>query len=180
MTTTTRPTTSPGLATLGYASRRAGEPLEVGPLDAQRESIERACERLDLRLVDFVTDELPDGTDSNGQPGLESVLERIDAGEVSCLVVSELERLTPKTAYLETVLDHLDRAEGRLVALDVGLDSSTETGALAMAAPAPPVVEPPVAEPVVEPPVAEPPPPPAPAAPRPRRSPWRSRRLRPL
>jgi DNA invertase Pin-like site-specific DNA recombinase len=157
----------------------------VGPLERQRESIEQACQRLGLRLVEVVTDELPVGTDANGQPGLARVLERIDAGEVSCLVVSELERLTPQTARLESVLDHLDRAEGRLVALDVGLDSSTETGALAVAsvapapteAPAPPEpsfepAPPAVVEPVVEPapPVSEPATPvtePAPAAPEP-------------
>jgi DNA invertase Pin-like site-specific DNA recombinase len=167
--TKTRSTTTPGLATLGYASRKAGEPLGV---NSQRESIERACQRLDLRLVEVVTDELPVGN-GNPQPGLETVLERIDTGEVSCLVVSELERLTPQTDRLETVLDHLDRVEGRLVALDVGLDSSTETGALAVAAPAPvlapveapappepAVVEPKAPEPaVLEPAVLEPEPP---------------------
>jgi hypothetical protein len=79
--------------------------------------------------------------------------------------VSDLESLTRKTARLESVLDQLDRDKARLVALDVGLDSESETGRLAVA----PVIELPAREQRVEPvpeeprPAATPIPEPAPA-----------------
>jgi DNA invertase Pin-like site-specific DNA recombinase len=113
-------------------------------METQRLAIEGACDRLNLRLVDIVRDQQEDGPNEE-QPGLIRALERIESGEASCLIVSHLERLTGRTALLEIVLDRLDGGEARLVALDVGLDSATETGQLAMAspaAPAAPVVEP--------------------------------------
>ena len=60
------------------------------------------------------------------------MLDRIDSGEASCLIVSDLECLTRRTAQLETILDRLERDKARLVALDVGLDSATEAGGLAV------------------------------------------------
>ena len=62
------------------------------------------------------------------------MLDRIDSGEASCLIVSDLEWLTRRTAQLETILERLEKGRARLVALDVGLDSATEPGGLAMGA----------------------------------------------
>ena len=82
------------------------------------------------------------------------MLDRIDAGEASCLIVSDLECLTRRTARLEKVLDRLDRDKTRLVALDVGLDSASETGRLAVT----PLVVTPPPEPERTPPEWEQPP----------------------
>ncbi len=144
MKTAIRSTTSQSVPTLGYASVSSDEPLDGPEMETQRLAIEGACDRLNLRLVDIVRDQQEDGPNEE-QPGLIRALERIESGEASCLIVSHLERLTGRTALLEIVLDRLDGGEARLVALDVGLDSATETGQLAMAspaAPAAPVVEP--------------------------------------
>ena len=144
MKTAIRSTTSQSVPTLGYASLSSDEPLDGPEMETQRLAIEGACDRLNLRLVDIVRDQQEDGPNEE-QPGLIRALERIESGEASCLIVSHLERLTGRTALLEIVLDRLDGGEARLVALDVGLDSATETGQLAMAspaAPAAPVVEP--------------------------------------
>jgi DNA invertase Pin-like site-specific DNA recombinase len=92
--------------------------------------IESACEELGLALVDVVREHEPDG--SSGRPGLSYALERLDAGEASCLVVSDLERLTREVTELAGVVDRLERAHIRLVAIDMGLDTATPSGRLAV------------------------------------------------
>lgn len=147
MTPRTRATRQLATPTLGYTSVAAGEPLDGPAIEKQRLAIEDACKRLNLRLVDVVRDHRANGADDPGQPGLQDVLDRIDSGEASCLIVSDLECLTRRTARLEKVLDRLDRDKTRLVALDVGLDSASETGRLAVT----PLVVTPPAEPEPEP-----------------------------
>jgi DNA invertase Pin-like site-specific DNA recombinase len=92
--------------------------------------IESACEELGLALVDVVREHEPDG--SAARPGLSYALERLDAGEASCLVVSDLERLTREVTELASVVDRLERAHIRLVAIDMGLDTATPSGRLAV------------------------------------------------
>jgi DNA invertase Pin-like site-specific DNA recombinase len=92
--------------------------------------IESACEELGLALVDVVREHEPDG--SAGRPGLSYALERLDAGEASCLVVSDLERLTREVTELAGVVDRLERAHIRLIAIDMGLDTATPSGRLAV------------------------------------------------
>lgn len=92
--------------------------------------IETACEELGLALVDVVREHEPDG--SPDRPGLSYALERLDAGEASCLVVSDLERLTREVTELATVVDRLERSHIRLVAIDMGLDTATPSGRLAV------------------------------------------------
>jgi Resolvase, N terminal domain/Recombinase len=191
MTPRTRSAAQRATPTLGYASVAAGEPLDGPAIEEQRHAIEDACERLNLRLVDLVRDH-----QGNGEPsGLRRVLERIGAGEASCLIVSDLERLTRKTTRLESVLDRLDRDNARLVALDVGLDSATEAGRLAVTpvgeppgtapeeyevaqAPEPAVVSEPEPEPALQPAAKEPAPAPVARAER-QRAPERTRRAAP-
>ncbi len=93
--------------------------------------IESACEELGLALVDVVREHEPD--ESSGRPGLTYALERLDAGEASCLVVSDLERLTREVIELAGVVDRLERAHIRLIAIDMGLDTATPSGRLAVA-----------------------------------------------
>jgi DNA invertase Pin-like site-specific DNA recombinase len=92
--------------------------------------IESACEDLGLALVDVVREHEPEG--SSERPGLSYALERLDAGEASCLVVSDLERLTREVTELATVVDRLERGHIRLVAIDMGLDTATPSGRLAV------------------------------------------------
>jgi DNA invertase Pin-like site-specific DNA recombinase len=94
--------------------------------------MESACEELGLTLVDVVREHEPVG--SEGRPGLSHMLERLDAGEASCLVVSDLERLTREVAELAAVIDRLERSRIRLVAIDMGLDTATPSGRVAISA----------------------------------------------
>jgi DNA invertase Pin-like site-specific DNA recombinase len=136
MPTAARATGPQSTPTLGYASVGSGEPLDGPGIENQLVAIKDACERLNLRLLDVARDNQADGGEDAEQPGLVQVLDRIDSGEAACLIVSDLERLTPRTAQLETILDRLEKGEARLVALDVGLDSATEAGSLAIGRPA--------------------------------------------
>jgi DNA invertase Pin-like site-specific DNA recombinase len=115
---------------LGYASVPADIPLNGPEIEEQVLVIESACEDLGLALVDVVREHEPDG--SAGGPGLSYALERLDAGEASCLVVSDLERLTREVTKLASVVDRLEQARIRLVAIDMGLDTATPSGRLAV------------------------------------------------
>ena len=87
--------------------------------------IAAACDRLELELVAVLSDPA-------------QALDRLDAGEASCLVVSRLEALAPDVDALADVLDRIESSTARLVALDVALDSDTETGQLALTRTEPP------------------------------------------
>jgi DNA invertase Pin-like site-specific DNA recombinase len=118
------------VSALGYANVPASGARSE--LRSQRAEIEQACGSLGLRLVDVV----PEGRSPNGdpaaRPGLERALERLEAGEVSCLVVCGLEHLSRRVDELASVIDRLERAGARLVALNVGLDTASSTGRLAL------------------------------------------------
>jgi DNA invertase Pin-like site-specific DNA recombinase len=92
--------------------------------------IENACEELGLALLDVVREHEPDG--SPDRPGLSYALERFESGEASCLVVSDLERLTREVTELASVIDRLERSRIRLVAIDMGLDTATPSGRMAV------------------------------------------------
>jgi DNA invertase Pin-like site-specific DNA recombinase len=123
----------PAIPALGYASVPSGAALDGPEAEAQRLEIESACQRLGLELVDIVLEHEPDERADDGRPGLSYALERIDAGEASCLVVSALERLSRRVRELAAVVDRLERGQVRLIAIDVGLDTATPSGRLAIA-----------------------------------------------
>jgi len=131
------PRTPPGSATngvaasvLGYASVPSDGSLEGPELESQRIEIGRACRSLGIHLVDLVPEREPARND--GRPGLERALQRLEAGEVSGLVVSGLERLSRRVNELASVIDRLERSGSRLIALDVGLDTASASGRLAL------------------------------------------------
>jgi Resolvase, N terminal domain len=119
-----------GVPALGYASVPGDVPLSGAEVEQQLLVIQDACEELGLGLIDVVREHEP--PDSESRPGLSYVLERLDAGEASCLVVSDLERLTREVAELASVVDRLERSHVRLVAIDVGLDTATPHGRTAV------------------------------------------------
>ena len=117
---------------LGYASVSGGRALDGPEVDAQRKAIEHGCRELGLELIDLVRDHEPGDSGHRGRSGLMYALERIDAGEASCLIVSDLERLSGSVGELDTVLDRLQAKQRRLVAVDVGLDTAGPAGHLAV------------------------------------------------
>jgi peptidoglycan hydrolase-like protein with peptidoglycan-binding domain len=116
---------------LGYVSVPAEGPLEAtaGP---QARAIEAACTARGWTFVGGVREREPADGKGLQRPGLEHALGRLRRGEADCLVVAELGRLTRSVVELGDLLAWLERAGRRLVVLDVGIDTSTEAGRLAI------------------------------------------------
>jgi DNA invertase Pin-like site-specific DNA recombinase len=97
----------------------------------QAEVIDALCRRRGWRLLEVVRDVEAAGGGSLRRPGLMYAVERISKGEASCLVVSQLSRLSNSAGELSRVLEWLARSGGRLVVLDVGLDTASDGGRIA-------------------------------------------------
>lgn len=134
-----------GDSALGYATVPAGALLDGEEAEAQRVAIEEACAASGIHLADFVTDHEADR--EHARPALSDAFNRFEAGELSCLVVSDLERLTSSVDELAQIVDRLEKQQVRLIALDVGLDTATTTGRLAASSPQAAEPEPPTEPP---------------------------------
>jgi peptidoglycan hydrolase-like protein with peptidoglycan-binding domain/DNA invertase Pin-like site-specific DNA recombinase len=115
---------------LGYVSLPANEGMQNAEFDAQLEAIDTYCDQRGWELVEVVRDVDTGGRDPERQ-GLLYALDKIGRGEASCIIVSELGRLSGSAADLGGVLDRLERSDGRLVALDLGLDTASPEGRVA-------------------------------------------------
>ena len=115
---------------LGYVSLPANEGMQNAEFDAQLEAIDTYCDQRGWELVEVVRDVDTGGRDLERQ-GLLYALDKIGRGEASCIIVSELGRLSSSAADLGGVLDRLERSDGRLVAVDLGLDTASPEGRVA-------------------------------------------------
>jgi peptidoglycan hydrolase-like protein with peptidoglycan-binding domain/DNA invertase Pin-like site-specific DNA recombinase len=120
-----------GVTALGYVSVAENGGGEPNTMHEQAELIDSLCERRGWRLLEVVRDVEAAGGGSLRRPGLSYAVERISKGEASCLVVSHLGRLSRSAAELGRVLEWLGRSGGRLVVVDVGLDTASEAGRIA-------------------------------------------------
>ncbi|MCW3002196.1 MAG: putative recombinase [Conexibacter sp.] len=122
-------------ATIGYTSTTdVSGPAAAETLAAQRRAIESHCGRGGFRVVEIIDDRTSaDGT-PGARPGLSRALQRIEAGEASCLVVCDLRRLSHSVAELGRLLGWLEDHDARLVALDLDLDTATDAGRTALRA----------------------------------------------
>jgi DNA invertase Pin-like site-specific DNA recombinase len=113
---------------LGYLYVRA----PARPMDAQVRNQETAihdfCRRKGWELVALLRDIEVGPKRGPGQPALINAVERLRAGEASCLVVAEVTQLCSSVAELGEVLEAIDRAAARCVSLDPGFDTGTPIG----------------------------------------------------
>lgn len=116
---------------LGYASVPAEDRLEGSHFQAQAETIEAACDGRGLELLQVVRDIEPQAGSDLKRPGLMYALETIAAGEASCLVVSGLDRLARSASDLGTLVEWFEQNGARLVAVDIGLDTDSDSGRIA-------------------------------------------------
>ena len=116
---------------VGYVTVPEGEPFQGAQFTEQSGAIDSYCEQRGWELTEVVRD--VEGSSSNGleREGLLYVLDKIGRGEANCVVVSDLGRLSGSAADLGGILDRLDRSDGRLVALDIGLDTASGDGQVA-------------------------------------------------
>ncbi len=116
---------------LGYVSVEQNGDPEAGGMREQAQSIDSLCRRRGWHLLELVRDVEAAGGGSLKRPGLMYAVERVAKGEASCIVVSELSRLTNSAVDLSRVLESVARANGRLVVMDVGLDTASDAGRIA-------------------------------------------------
>jgi hypothetical protein len=111
-----------GVTALGYASAGVADGQE---LRDQIAAIHRACGQRGLALDGVITDFVQGKDTGQERPGLQYALQRLAAGEASCLVVTELERLSRSAAEVDHVVEWLRRRDARLVAVGGGPDTGT-------------------------------------------------------
>jgi DNA invertase Pin-like site-specific DNA recombinase len=114
---------APHDAVIGYVS----VPADAGPADvaAAELAIERVCERSGWRLVDIIRDR--DCSSLSDPEALSDLLEPMADGEASALVVGDAWALCRSVDVAE-LLKRLDSVGAALVAIDLGLDTSTAQG----------------------------------------------------
>jgi peptidoglycan hydrolase-like protein with peptidoglycan-binding domain len=115
-----------GTAALGYASVLEAEALDGQHLRDQITAIDTACSQRGLVLDEVISDLELDNGKGPVRPGLQSALQRLEAGEASCLVVADLARLSRSSPG--DIVEWLLRRDTRLVAVEDGLDTGTTRG----------------------------------------------------
>jgi len=113
-----------GEPVIGYVTVSADAPRTEA--DGPARVIEEACEHAGWELVEVVTDRENGG--SLDRPGLSYALERIAEGKARGLVVSDLRRLSRSIVDLGALMEWFRDAQAALIALDLGVDTSTPAG----------------------------------------------------
>jgi len=121
---------SKGQSVLGYVRVSTAEQAEAGSgVHAQEDAIRSECARRGWVLAGIERDAGASGRDL-ARPGLRAALDQVAAGEVDGLIVSKLDRLSRSVIDFGTLLEWFEDAEASLVALDLGIDTSTPGGRL--------------------------------------------------
>lgn len=97
-------------------------------LAAQRAAIAREAERRGWTLLGIHEDAGVSGKSVAGRLGLQAALEAIERGEASALVVAKLDRLSRSLLDFAALMERSRRRGWALVALDLGVDTTTPSG----------------------------------------------------
>jgi DNA invertase Pin-like site-specific DNA recombinase len=97
----------------------------------QARRIRAVCEARGMVLHKLVGDVQSYSGPDLERPGLMHALRLLAEGEVSCLVVTGLDRLSRSAANLGTLVQRLDELGARLVVIDIDLDTRSEEGRMA-------------------------------------------------
>jgi DNA invertase Pin-like site-specific DNA recombinase len=119
-----------GTRVLGYARVSTADQVETGHgLAAQEAAISQECATRGWELAEIVRDEGESGKTLD-RAGLTHALQAIADGHATGLVVSKLDRLSRSVADFAALLEWFTAASSTLVALDLGIDTSTPGGRL--------------------------------------------------
>jgi DNA invertase Pin-like site-specific DNA recombinase len=115
---------------IGYARCSTAEQTASGlGIAAQEATIRADCQRRGWALIEVIRDEGESGK-SLDRPGLKNALERIAQGEAGGLVAAKLDRISRSIGDFADLLEWFTSAGAALVAVDVGVDTSTPGGKL--------------------------------------------------
>jgi DNA invertase Pin-like site-specific DNA recombinase len=96
-------------------------------LDAQRAAILAEAERRGWHLVEVIEDAGFSGKDLN-RPGIAAALDALRRHKADTLVVAKLDRLSRSMLDFAALMDRASREHWALVALDLGVDTTTPAG----------------------------------------------------
>ncbi|MCU1498108.1 MAG: Resolvase, N-terminal domain [Acidimicrobiales bacterium] len=115
---------------IGYVRVSTSEQGESGlGLEAQREAIRAEALRQGWELVTIHEDAGASGKSVSGRPGLERALAAVkDYGADAVLVVAKLDRLSRSMKDFADLMEVSQKQSWGLVALDLGVDTSTPSG----------------------------------------------------
>jgi DNA invertase Pin-like site-specific DNA recombinase len=113
-----------GEPVIGYVT--VGSEAQRQDADPAVHAIEAACERGQLELIEVVTDR--ESGRALERPGLIYALQEIAAGKASGLIISDLRRLSRSMVDLGALMEWFRDAGAGLIALDLGVDTSTPNG----------------------------------------------------
>jgi DNA invertase Pin-like site-specific DNA recombinase len=103
-------------------------------LDAQRKTIEDAAQAQGFTVGAWFEDAGRSGARADNRPGLQAALSEITADRLGGIVTAKIDRLGRSSADVMGLVERAQRQGWRLIALDVGLDSTTAAGELVAAA----------------------------------------------
>jgi site-specific DNA recombinase len=97
--------------------------------DVQRERIEGYARSQGHAVVEWETDLDQPGSRIE-RPGFQRALEAVERGQVEGIIVAKLDRFARSVAGAAKALERLEAVNGTLVAVDVGMDTTTSAGNL--------------------------------------------------
>ncbi len=113
---------------VGYLRVSTTDQAESGAgLEAQRRAIAQACEGRGWTLADVFEDGGQSGKNLN-RPGFSRAVEAVESGDAQVVVVAKLDRLSRSLMDFASVMDRAQRNGWHVVALDLGVDTSTPSG----------------------------------------------------
>lgn len=114
---------------IGYVRVSTDEQADSGAgLAAQRSAIAEDARRRGWTLVDVREDAAASGKSLSGRPGLTAALEAVEDGTADALIVAKLDRLSRSLLDFAALMERSQRKGWSLVALDLGVDTSTPSG----------------------------------------------------
>jgi len=115
---------------VGYTRVSTAEQADSGAgLEAQRAAITTEAERRGWELVHIYEDAGVSGKSLSGRHGMQAALQAIESGEAEAtLVVSKLDRLSRSLLDFAGLMERARKRGWSLVALDLGVDTSTPSG----------------------------------------------------
>jgi DNA invertase Pin-like site-specific DNA recombinase len=125
----TKPRSVTTTTVVGYIRVSTEEQAGSGlGLEAQRAAITAECERRGWTLVETFEDAGASGKSMSGRPALEQALEAVEKGRAGALVVAKLDRLSRSLLDFAGLMQQARRQGWALVALDLGVDTTTPAG----------------------------------------------------
>lgn len=117
---------------VGYIRVSTGHQAESGlSLETQTAKVRAMATVEGVELLDIITD-AGESAKSIDRPGLQSLLEMVDAGTIQVVIIPKLDRLTRSVKDLGELLECFTRQGVTLVSVEDKLDTGTAAGRLVL------------------------------------------------